>query len=47
LLYGIEPRDSVTLVSAAATLEAVGVVAGWLPAYRAARIDPAEVLRET
>jgi putative ABC transport system permease protein len=47
LLYGIEPRDWVTLVSAAATLVAVGVVASWLPAYRAARIDPAEVLRET
>jgi putative ABC transport system permease protein len=47
LLYGVEPRDWITLVSAAATLVAVGVVASWLPAYRAARIDPAAVLRET
>jgi putative ABC transport system permease protein len=47
LLYGVEPRDWGTLVGAAATLVAVGVVASWLPAYRAARIDPAEVLRET
>jgi putative ABC transport system permease protein len=47
LLYGIEPRDWLTLVSAAATLVAVGGGAGWVPAYRAARIDPAEVLRET
>jgi len=47
LLYGLEPGDSATLVGAAITLVAVGTVAGWLPAYRASRIDPAEVLRET
>jgi ABC-type antimicrobial peptide transport system permease subunit len=47
LLYGLHPRDVVTLVSAALTLSAVGGLAGWLPAYRASRIDPAEVLRES
>jgi ABC-type antimicrobial peptide transport system permease subunit len=47
LLYGLEPRDPATLVGAAVTLAAVGALAGWLPAYRAARIDPAEVLRES
>jgi putative ABC transport system permease protein len=47
LLYGLEPRDPATLVSAAAILIAVGAFAGWLPAYRASRIDPAEVLRES
>jgi ABC-type antimicrobial peptide transport system permease subunit len=47
LLYGLEPRDPVTLVSAAALLTAVGVLAAGLPAYRASRIDPAEVLRES
>jgi putative ABC transport system permease protein len=47
LLYGLEPRDPATLVGAAITLVAVGTVAGWLPAYRASRIDPAEVLRES
>ena len=46
LLYGLEPRDPVTLIGAAITLAAVAAVAGWLPAYRASRIDPAEVLRE-
>jgi putative ABC transport system permease protein len=46
LLYGIEARDPVTLLGAAVTLALVGTVAGWLPAYRASRIDPAEVLRE-
>jgi predicted permease len=47
LLYGLPPRDPLTLGAAAATLALVGVVAGWLPAYRASRIDPAEALRES
>jgi predicted permease len=47
LLYDIEPRDPVTLVSAAVTLTAVGAIAGWLPAYRASRIDPSQVLRDS
>ena len=46
LLYGLEPRDPVTFVGAAATLAAVGVLAGWLPAWRASKIDPAETLRD-
>jgi putative ABC transport system permease protein len=47
LLFGLESHDPATLVGAAITLVAVGTAAGWLPAYRASRIDPAEVLRET
>jgi putative ABC transport system permease protein len=47
LLYGLEPRDPATLVGAAIALAAVGALAGGLPAYRASRIDPAEVLRES
>ena len=47
LLYGLEPRDPATLVGASVTLAMVGAVAGWLPARRAARIDPAEVLRDS
>jgi putative ABC transport system permease protein len=46
LLYGLEPRDPATLVAAVLVLSAVGAAAGWLPAYRASRIDPAEVLRD-
>jgi predicted permease len=45
LLYGVHPSDPVTLAGAAAILAAVGGVAGWLPAWRASRIDPAEALR--
>jgi predicted permease len=45
LLYGLDPRDPVTLAGAALTLAAVGAMAGWLPAHRASRIDPLEILR--
>jgi ABC-type lipoprotein release transport system permease subunit len=45
LLYGIEPRDPATLAWAAVILAAVGASAGWLPAWRASRTDPAAVLR--
>jgi ABC-type antimicrobial peptide transport system permease subunit len=47
LLYNIEPRDPVTLVSAAAMLAVIAAIAAALPAYRASRIDPATVLRES
>ena len=47
LLYGLEPRDPITLIGAAVVLGVVGAVAGWLPAYRASRLEPAAVLRES
>jgi putative ABC transport system permease protein len=46
LLFGLEPRDPATLGGAVVVLVAVGALAAWLPAWRAARIDPSEVLRE-
>ena len=46
LLFHLEPRDPVTFGVAAAVLVAVGVLAAWLPAHRAARLDPVTVLRE-
>lgn len=46
LLFGLEPRDWGTLVVAALILGAIGALAGWVPAVRASRIDPAQVLRE-
>jgi predicted permease len=46
LLFGLQPRDVRTFVTAAAILAVVGLAAGWLPARRASRIDPTEVLRE-
>jgi ABC-type antimicrobial peptide transport system permease subunit len=46
LLWGIDPRDPLTLAASVAVLAAVGALAGWLPARRASRVDPATVLRE-
>jgi putative ABC transport system permease protein len=46
LLFGPHPRDPVTLAAAIVLLGTIGVLAGWLPARRASRIDPARVLRE-
>jgi putative ABC transport system permease protein len=47
LVWGLEPRDPVTFLTAAAMLSAVAVFAGALPAWRATRTDPASVLKET
>jgi predicted permease len=46
LLFGLQPRDPITLMAAALVLSLIGALAGWIPARRAARIDPARVLRE-
>ena len=45
LLFGVAPYDPVTLVLVAAAMAAIGVIACWLPALRAARIDPVEAIR--
>jgi ABC-type antimicrobial peptide transport system permease subunit len=46
MLFGLEPRDPATMAAAALVLALIGGVAGFVPAWRASRIDPAEVLRE-
>jgi putative ABC transport system permease protein len=45
LLFQLAPRDPATFGGAAIVLVAVGVMAAWLPAYRAARLDPVAALR--
>ena len=45
LLYGVTPTDGVTLAAVCVVLLTVGVVATWLPARRAARLDPVRALR--
>ncbi len=44
LLFEISPDDPTTIVLAVAALTAVGVLAGLIPARRAARVDPAVTL---
>jgi ABC-type antimicrobial peptide transport system permease subunit len=46
MLFGVEPRDVATFAAAAGVLATVSALAGWLPARRAAQIDPASVLKE-
>ena len=45
LLFGVEPSDPVTLVVVFGVMAAVGLVACWIPAMRAARVDPGIALR--
>lgn len=46
MLYGVSPDDPVMLASAVAIVLVVSALASVLPAVRAARLDPARVLRE-
>ena len=45
LLFGVAPQDPATLVIAVAVLLVVVVAASWLPARRAALIDPSRAMR--
>jgi len=45
LLFGVKPYDSFTLGAVSSLLFAIALVAGWLPARKAASIDPIVALR--
>lgn len=45
LLFGVAPHDPITLMAVAVVMAAVGIGACWIPALRAARIDPAVTMR--
>jgi predicted permease len=45
MLYGIEPWDPLTMIGGVVILQAVAVAASWIPARRAAGVQPMEALR--
>ena len=45
LMHGFAPTDPVTIVQAAALLAGIAAAAAWLPARRAARVDPLTALQ--
>jgi len=47
LLFGVAPNDPMTFVGVALVMAAIGIVACWIPALRAARIDPVVAMRST
>ena len=46
LLVGVRPTDPLTFAAIAVLFLAVAAVASWVPARRAARLDPSAALRE-
>jgi putative ABC transport system permease protein len=45
LLFGVSPLDPVTYMGVIALLAGVAAMAAWVPAWRAARVDPTVTLR--
>jgi predicted permease len=46
ILFGVGPWDGLTLTAAVVTLATLGTSAAFLPAWRAARVDPVIALRQ-
>ena len=46
LLFGVGRSDYVSLLASVALLSVAGLIASWLPARRASRVDPVIALRE-
>ena len=47
LLFGVPPHDPATFVGVVVMMAAIGIIACWIPALRAARVDPAITMRSS
>jgi len=45
LLFEVKPADPLTIALVTLTLGTVALIAGWIPAWRASRVDPIQALR--
>jgi ABC-type lipoprotein release transport system permease subunit len=46
MLFEVQPSDPITYICMICLVAAIALLAGYLPARRAARIEPLEALRE-
>jgi ABC-type lipoprotein release transport system permease subunit len=46
LLYGVAPHDPPTLAAVVVLVASASLAAAWVPARRAARVEPWELLRD-
>jgi ABC-type antimicrobial peptide transport system permease subunit len=45
IFYGIVPHDPITIIGTIVIMVTVAALAAWIPARRAAKVDPMEALR--